>query len=115
MKALLLSLDCTITDLELPDERGRPWLRAAYEAIGCRLVDIVRLDYDLDMWVDDEGMLVENPDENINQLATRLCALFGPLRQCIYGNTILTGGADNEGETLGLSKVRARWVRERLG
>jgi hypothetical protein len=53
-----------------------------------------------DMWVNEEGKLNGLPE---NHQATALWVEEFGMTDIIVGNIIITGGADNEGETLGLS------------
>ena len=67
-------------------------------AIGCRVFDCVSLRDDLDMWVDDEGFEVEDP----NLVASMIAREHG-FGQTYYGTAVFTGGADEDGATLPLS------------
>jgi hypothetical protein len=48
------------TDIELNDHGG--CLKGLYKAINCDLVELVRLSKDLDLWVDEEGLLKIDED-----------------------------------------------------
>jgi len=64
------------------------------------LIECVRLDANLDMWVNDNGLaegLAQNPH------GTRIYNDTFGAQHVIVGNIIFTGGADDEGETLGLN------------
>lgn len=55
MKAILIDVTAqTVTDIELAEG-----LTAIYAAIGCDCVDRVELDSETDLWIDDEGLLLE--------------------------------------------------------
>lgn len=87
-----------------PDNTGEPvgiprTLRAMYEVIGCTTVDVVRLRSDLDMWVDDDGMYTAE----VNVPATMIVGKFASLTQSFYGTCLFLGGADDDGNTVGLS------------
>jgi hypothetical protein len=70
------------------------------EAVG-GLIEAVSLPSGLTLWVNEEGKLNGLP---VNKIATDLFTReFGAQYDIIVGNAILTGGADDEGETLGLT------------
>ncbi|MGY3341153.1 hypothetical protein ACVW0K_007346 [Streptomyces filamentosus] len=56
----------------------------------------------LTMWVDDEGAIANNPVENA--FAALLIYRYAIPNQPYFGNAVFTGGTDEEGETLGLTK-----------
>ncbi len=80
-----------------PDAGLTPHL---YEQIGCSIVTPVELGAHLTLWCDDEGLLAATPE--INPLATKLCGAYGPLGSYLVGTVVLTGPADQTGETLPL-------------
>ncbi len=61
------------------------------------------------MWLDDEGMINE---AGPNLGATRLYALHRQPHQLYYGHALFTGGADAEGNTLGLTSDEAAHLVE---
>ena len=71
-----------------------------YEQIQCSVTTPIELGTQLTMWCDDEGLIAAAPE--LNQLATKLCALYGPLRCYLVGIVVLTGPADRTGHTLPL-------------
>jgi hypothetical protein len=70
-----------------------------YEAVN-GLVELVSINDDIDMWLNEEGKLI-GLEPNI--LATLLFNKAFPTKDIIMGNIIITGGADDEGNTVGLS------------
>lgn len=79
-------------------------------AINARHFDVLAVRSDVDFFVDDEGRLVAEPQ--VNKRATRLY-IWEMLRQFgrmplagIYGDVLLTGGADSEGYTVSISNDR---------
>ena len=64
------------------------------------LIECVRLAPNLDMWVNDNG-LAEGLAQNPHGTALYVDTFNYP--NVIVGNIIFTGGADEEGETLGLT------------
>jgi hypothetical protein len=63
-------------------------------------VQAIDLDPQVTLWANEEGKLVGLP---INEFATALWeSLFGIGTDIIVGDIVLTGGTDEEGETLGL-------------
>lgn len=73
---------------------------------GC--VDVVALTGDLDMWLNDEGLLIGLP---VNILATGIAALHGLTHQVYVGPVVLTGGADAEGNTLPLTEQQVQLLQ----
>ena len=66
-----------------------------YELIGCSCFDIVMIEYQghkLSVYCDDEGMLKSG---NFGRV-------IGSYPNPIFGSIVITGGADEEGNTLGL-------------
>lgn len=71
-------------------------LEHAYEQIETHLVGAVTLG-DLTLWYDDEGRFKDEP--HTNELATKLCGIYGPLVSDIVGTVLITGDTDDEGDT----------------
>jgi hypothetical protein len=100
---LLIKPDGTVTDVELPSGDS---LQAMYAAIGCRAVDVVRLTTQLDMWIDDEGLWTQIP----NQPATALARRYGCTSQAYHGPALITGFDPGTGDTTGLTPDQVRAV-----
>lgn len=80
-------------------------LKQLQAAIG-GLADAVALTDDLELWVHDEGLYVCEP----NPVATLLALALGR-NTFLYGTAVITGGANADGSTRGLSpRDRARLV-----
>jgi hypothetical protein len=75
-------------------------LQGTREQIGCRLVDVVRLDGQIDAWIDDEGMYTAER----NDLATVAAVALGRSRSAspLFG-TVLFLTYDEAGDTRSLS------------
>jgi len=75
-------------------------LQGTREQIGCRLVDVVRLDGRIDAWIDDEGMYTGER----NDVATVAAVALGRSRAAspMYG-TVLFLTYDEAGDTRSLS------------
>lgn len=86
-------------------------LASLYRLIGCNSVDLVRLDDDLDMWVDDEGSFgTPYP----NWAITAVAAAYGRVHQRYFGTAVFTGGVDEEGNSLSLSPAQLQQLTEML-
>jgi hypothetical protein len=97
MKAYIINTDGTGGVVEF-DHAGASY-SIMQNAVG-GYFECVSLSDDLDMWVNEEGKLLGLPT---NEIGTRMWrAAFGPT-DIIVGNIIFTGGADDNGDTLGLS------------
>ncbi|GAB2564222.1 DUF3846 domain-containing protein [Leucobacter ruminantium] len=77
--------------------------------LDCRLLDIVALGDGLDMFVDDEGLLVDRPVLN---LAATIVAHQRGARSAIFGKALVLGIDDDTGETLTLTPEQARSVQQ---
>lgn len=97
--ALLIRTDGQFRLLDWP-ANGDQHLKILYAACDADHIDAVRITEALTMWVDDEGLINEVMP---NVGATRLYALHRTPHQVYYGHALFTGGADAEGNTLGLS------------
>ena len=108
LSAVTISPDGTTCLMDLGDNA----LKGLYLAIECSTVDVVQLTPDLHMWVDDEGMLKEEPE--VNLVATVIADSLGRGTQPYYGTVVFTGGADEEGETqpisADLAAMLAKWA-----
>jgi len=65
------------------------FLTAIYKLIGCTSVDVVGIDHVNDVWVDDEGLLKNEPFLPVFKIAGRTLA----------GNAVISAH-DDEGETI---------------
>lgn len=100
IRALKIHTDGVVTTIDLAHAEDRGSLDDLYRHIECRSVDVVRLAPNANMWLDDEGAY----NAPINEVATALARMYGMNYQpYYYGTAIITGGADEVGETLGLS------------
>ncbi|TDU67823.1 DUF3846 domain-containing protein [Streptomyces sp. KS 21] len=97
--ALLITPDAEVIPVDLPADSGDR-LTAMYSLMRCDQVDVVALTDQLDMWLDDNGLYTQP----VNPIATLLARRFGRTYQDYHGPVLLTGGADEEGETLPLNK-----------
>lgn len=97
MKALVLTTDNTVEVEQDTDEFVS--YATLSRAVG-GMIEAVTLPSGLTLWVNEEGKLDGLP---VNEYATRLfVSAFGAV-DVIVGNAIITGGADDDGETLGLT------------
>lgn len=80
-------------------------------AIGCDRFDVISLEHGIDLWVDDEGLLVSEPQLNLP--ATLLAHGLG-VRTAVFGTAVALSVEPATGETRGLSDAQARRVRQVL-
>jgi hypothetical protein len=97
IRALVIEVDATTRRVTLGDNT----LQGFYRELHCRTVDVVRLSPSLDMWVDDEGAIVMDPE--INHASTAIAHLHGHDGQPYFGPAIFTGGANDAGDSQSLS------------
>lgn len=108
--ALLLTTDAEVVEINLGAD-GRARLAAMYALLRCTSVDVVALTSQWDMWIDDEG-LYNHP---VNPAASALARRFGFVHQPYHGPVLITGGADDEGDTLPLTRDSLRGLLATLG
>lgn len=82
------------------------------ELIGCDLFDVVHLEHGIDIYVDDEGLLVARPVLNL-ALTVLAHALGTPA--VLFGTGVVLGGDDETGDTLGLTSVQRDLVLGAMG
>ena len=98
MKALILKTNNTV-EVEQDTEEFVSYATLS-RAVG-GMIEAVTLPNGLTLWVNEEGKMDGLP---VNEYATNLMTReFGATYDIIVGNAIVTGGADDEGETLGLT------------
>lgn len=112
IRALRLTPDGRIRRVALETGGDGDHLDAMYREIGCDLVECVGLRHDLDLWVDEEGKL--NDAWELNLAATALLHRHG-LRDVVAGTALLTGGVDEDGNTLGITDQAAADIERLLG
>jgi hypothetical protein len=98
MKAVLIKMNGTKEVVEF--ERGQSYdmLR---EAVGGLFQPVALPSKKVDMWVNEEGKFMEHLFQN--PIGTALWAEDYGLTDVIIGDIIITGGADEEGDTIGLN------------
>jgi hypothetical protein len=100
MRTILIDpLARTIQNLTLPDAHT---LDDLYTALGCNSVDCIHLDPEVDLWMDDEGLMVlpTGPDGNVTQGFFVLHDRTGRPHNLVAGKALLTGSCNQE--TVGL-------------
>lgn len=97
--AITITSDGIVASTQLEVHPSRGILDALHDAIDCDTVDAVPLSPTIAMWLDDTGALTKP----INETATVLARAYGRT-QLYFGNAVLTGGIDAEGNTLSLSQ-----------
>lgn len=112
INALRLTPDGDLCRVELEAGSDGDHLQSMYREIGCSLVECVGLRDDLDLWVDEEGKLKDGWEPNLPAIG--LLHHHGR-RDLVAGTALLTGGADEEGNTLGISDETAAEVQRLLG
>ena len=93
--AVRLDVDGTATVIELEQTEAGVG-EALRAALDCRFFDVVRLGDGLDMWLDEEGLLVAEPV--VNSVATRIARFHGFIWQPYVGPVVFAS-VDDEGET----------------
>ncbi|WP_432091425.1 DUF3846 domain-containing protein [Streptomyces sp. NRRL F-5630] len=97
--ALLITCEGAVAEIDLPEE-DKERATVYRSVLRCRAFDVVCLTSRLDMWLDDEGLF----NHPVNPLATMLAKRHGFDHQTYHGPVLLTGSADEEGDTLPLTR-----------
>ncbi len=84
-------------------------LKHLQEAVG-GFVDVVALAPGMDMWVNDEGLVIGLP---INETATAIAHQHGMKHQFYVGAAVFTGGCNEEGDTLPLTEQQVATLTAR--
>lgn len=92
MKGILInSAEQTISFVEVAKDENGSSLQSMYNLIGCECVTCFGIDFNHDVWVDDEGLL------NLNPITSKFF-LYKGYPQPIAGNGLILG-VDREGDT----------------
>ncbi len=74
------------------------------------LIQPIDLLDDVTMWVNEEGLVI---GLEYNHLATSFCSIFG-IDAYICGDVFLTGGVDEDGNTMPLKQEYADYLTEQM-
>lgn len=107
MKALKIAVNGEMEVVEFTTETS---YKTISNAVG-GWIEAVALASDITMWCNEEGKLIPL---DVNHHASRLFVhAFGQI-DLIAGDVILTGGADDEGNDLGLTEERISEIQDYL-
>jgi len=73
-------------------------------------IECVRLNKSIDMWVNEEGRMLESCEYNPTATAI-YWTTYGFMSSQIFGDVIFTS-SDNEGETIGLNLEQVNYLKE---
>ena len=96
VKAITITTDNTVTCFDM-DENS---LELLQKAVG-GYVQAINLDDTLTLWCNEEGKMMNLPHNKKAQILWD--NVFGSGTDYIVGDIVLTGGADDEGEIIGLT------------
>lgn len=82
-------------------------LKTLQDAVG-GYIEAITLSDDLVMWVNEDGKMNRLP---FNQAATSLFMKYRGGADFIVGNVVLTGGADADGNTLGINEAQIQQLK----
>ncbi|MFE1486152.1 DUF3846 domain-containing protein [Streptomyces fimicarius] len=99
--ALILRTNGEFEIIDWPACGDRGHLEMLYRATESNAVDGIDISPTLTMWLNNSA---PNADAPVNRAATILYALHREPHQHYHGTAVITGGADKNGETLGLTK-----------
>lgn len=100
----------------------KDFLKQAYKYIGCTCIDIVSIGHDIDMIVDDEGLMKTDPQPN--WLATALRTVYWahsngeilvPVQYPPICGVALLVAHDAEGKTVDLTDKQVEYVKSIVG
>ena len=107
-KALIVRTDLTHEVVEFEVGNSYNLIR---EAVGGWIECAHIAPYGVDVWLNEEGKLHGLP---YNLIGTRLWVTAYGNTDAIVGDIIITGGADEEGETLGLTDEQLNDIKTRV-
>lgn len=96
--ALVIGVDKNVEIVDLDAPEGS--LKVLQKAVG-GWIEAVDISDTLTMWCNEEGKLLGMPT---NAFATKLSAEVIQTNDWIAGDVVLTGGVDDEGDTVGLTE-----------
>lgn len=104
----IVNIQGELHPVTLHTDKGGSNLKEMTEFIGCRMVDCVDLDRNIDLWVDDEGAIVAEPEHNpvVSMMTGILSNYFRP----IYGNGLFLGVDHNTGSSISLTAEQVERV-----
>jgi len=96
-------------------EQMQEFVKAPSQSSG--MVEVAEVKHGIDMWFNEEGKYAfgePTPREFVNHVATMYAHEAKSIHTSdfIVGNVLFTGGADNEGETVGLSDAQLAYVAQ---
>jgi hypothetical protein len=83
---------------------------AIQKAVGCDHFDLVPLDHGIDLYVDDEGAINGSP---LNLKLTIMAHILG-VPTVLFGNGIMLGGSDDNGDTVSLTSKQVLQIAEAM-
>jgi hypothetical protein len=102
-KAIVIRTDNTFEIQDFEPGKSYQLLQAGVEG----LFDCVSIKQNLDLWLNDSGKIDRLP---MNEIGTYLYRTRFKTEDYIAGNIVLTGGADEEGETLGIDDTELEQI-----
>jgi len=109
--SILITPDGDVREIDFP-ESTRGQMDLMYDLLNTREFDCVQVSSAINMWIDGEFLYNEAADPNA--FATLFLKQFGSVTQVICGPVLLTGGADEAGNTLPLTPDATKAVLTRL-
>ena len=107
-KALIVRTDTTHEVVEFEVGNSYNLIR---EAVGGWIECVHIAPYGVDVWLNAEGKLINLP---YNLVGQRLWVSAYGATDVIVGDIVVTGGADEDGETLGLTDEQLNDIKTRL-
>ena len=96
MKAAIIKTDLSCSMIDFEQGESAQMIRDTVDGY----YDCISLSRDRDMWINDEGKILELP---FNAMATAMFHKAFQTDDYIAGDVVITGGVDKDGNTLGLS------------
>lgn len=110
-KAILFSATRDNFVAEAIEVEEKVGLQTMYDNIGCDTVDVVRLPNNIDVWVDDEGLLKSG--NVVMDYLVKENKESEEFSLQLAGNALLLS-YDNEGNSLGLSDEQIKWIQNNI-
>ena len=108
-QAILITPNNEVGVVDLPDDEQQEY--SLFSKLLGGMIQAVPLDQELSgitIWVNEEGKL---EGLRLNQLATRVWVASYGYTDVMVGNALITGGADSQGKTKGLTESQMTRIR----
>lgn len=108
---LFLAQDGSLTEVTLNTQANGSNLNEMYHFLETRAVDVIRLPHNIDLWVDDEALLHDDPRINVPLALTMALMVSAEDMPVLCGSGLFLTFND-EGESVSLTEQQKQIIRE---